>query len=122
MSDPLRKTVLLVEDDLDLRNVIADVLRDNGYAMLLAANGEEALQRLQAEGTRPSLILLDLMMPAMNGWELLQELKSDSGFSQIPIVVLTAFHQTHTLGTEAYLRKPVPLETLLDTVSRYCAD
>ena len=83
------RSILIVEDDSDLREALSEVLRDEGYSVESAADGREALDRLRRD-LRPSLILLDLTMPVMNGWQFRAEQRRDPALSEIPVVVLSA--------------------------------
>ena len=116
-------SVLVVEDDADLRERICNVLTDAGYAAWSAENGEIALARVRSE--RPCLILLDLMMPIMNGWEFRSEQLRDPEISAIPVVIMTAdgraADKARNLHAD-YLRKPLRLETLLEVIDGYCGD
>ena len=113
--------VLVVEDDNDLRDSICAVLQDAGYTSWPAENGEIALQRARAE--RPCVILLDLMMPVMNGWEFRSEQLRDPQLSSIPVIIMTADgragEKAKTLRAD-YLKKPITLQALLDLVEDYC--
>lgn len=113
--------VLVVEDDADLRESICTVLKDAGYAFWAAENGEIALARAREE--RPCLILLDLMMPIMNGWEFRSEQLRDPQISAIPVVIMTAdgraAEKARNLHAD-YLRKPIRLELLLEVIDGYC--
>src|SRR5438477_12765745 len=80
--------VLIVEDDRDLRNAMAELLQGEGYEFTLAENGREALEALRER--RPSLLLIDLLMPVMDGVELIRRLRSDAAWRDLPIVVMTA--------------------------------
>jgi len=115
------KNVLIVDDDNDIREAISQILEYEGYEVTTAANGQEGLDCIKSK--RPSLILLDLMMPVMNGWQFKSELDSDPGLSEIPVVVLSADgsvqQRQNELGRAGYLKKPIQLETLLDTVRHY---
>jgi CheY-like chemotaxis protein len=82
-------TVLIVEDDLDLQDFLRDVLGDQGYSVTMAANGLEALAAL-SRGPRPNVILLDLMMPLMDGWQFLAEVRAHGPYPDVPVVVETA--------------------------------
>jgi two-component system, OmpR family, response regulator CpxR len=113
-SSPRRARVLVVDDDGAIRDVIAEVLRDEGYDVVCAENGEEALRELVKEH-HPDLMLLDLMMPVMSGWELLERLQEDTELSHIPIVVVSAMNAP---GVSEHLAKPIDLERLLATVGR----
>jgi CheY-like chemotaxis protein len=106
--------VLVVEDDDDIREVIAEILRAEGYEVFCAQNGLRALEVIQKE-RRPDLVLLDLMMPIMSGWEVLEELQAEESLAQIPVVVVSAMHAP---GAREHLSKPVDLERLLSTVGR----
>jgi two-component system response regulator CpxR len=111
---PRRPTVLVVDDDDAIREVIAEVLRDEGYDVACAGNGEQALTELRRE-RHPDLMLLDLMMPVMSGWELLELLQSNDDLSQIPVVVVSAMNAP---GAWEHLAKPIDLDRLLATVGR----
>ena len=117
------KTVLIVEDDLDIREALSQVLEFEGYPVATAVNGEEALKYL-ANSEPPGLILLDLMMPVMDGWQFRLEQKKHPEWSQIPVVIVSADGQVGqkaaSIGASGYLKKPVELDTLLDTVAQYC--
>lgn len=110
--------VLTVDDDPDLLEVTSFVIEQEGMAVETARNGEEALALLRA-GRRPSLVLLDLMMPVMNGWEFLTEIAKDPVLREIPIVVLTAAKQVQVTGAAEVLAKPMDLTALIRVVERY---
>ncbi len=115
--------VLVVEDDSTIRETLAELLADEGYGVTCAANGVEALALLGTE-ERPALILLDLMMPVMNGWDLRRALADDPRLAAIPVVVLSAAvasgGRPSDIGADEFLAKPFDLSTLLDTVQRLC--
>ena len=121
--DPGRSRILIVEDDSDLREALTQVLSDEGYDVLGAAHGAEALDSLRT-GRRPCLILLDLTMPVMNGWQFRDIQRHDPEISGIPVIVLSAGQdlpaQMPVLGLEEFIRKPIRLEFLLDSVARFC--
>ncbi len=112
--------VLVVEDDVDCLDALVDVLTYDGYRVSTACNGLEAMQRLEA-GPLPDLILVDLMMPVMNGWQLLKRLRADERFRAIPVIVLSADGRLDKWRTEldaaSCLAKPLELEPLLAAVS-----
>lgn len=81
--------ILIVEDDRDIRDVLAEILAEEGYQVLAAEDGAEGLRRL-AEGPTPDLILLDLMMPRMDGYQFREEQRKNPEWSPIPLVLLTA--------------------------------
>ena len=115
--------VLIVEDDDDLRAVVATILQSEGYPVIEAEHGLAALEKLRA-GADICLILLDLFMPAMNGWAFRQQQLSDPAIADIPVVVMTAdadaARQASTLGVVASMTKPVDFERLLRVVDQYC--
>ncbi len=111
---PRRPSVLVVDDDEAIRDVVAEVLRDEGYEVVCAENGVQALRELHKE-RHPDVVLLDLMMPVMSGWEVLEQLQADRELSRIPVVVVSAMHAP---GAREHLAKPIDLERLLATVGR----
>lgn len=119
-----RGRVLIVEDDQDIRDSIADVLRDEGLAAETAAHGSAALALLRRQGeVPPNLILLDLMMPVMNGWEFREELLKDARLAAIPVVVLTGDarprERAEELDADDAVGKPISIEQLLEVVGRF---
>ena len=114
-------TVLVVDDDFDVRDTISDVLRDAGYLVLSAADGIEALA-LMRRGPLPDIVVLDLMMPNMNGYEFRAAQRLDPQLAAVPVVVLTADRQVHgrqhELQAAAYLVKPTRIDDLLAAVER----
>ena len=115
--------VLVVEDDHSVRDLLATFLEGEGYTVHTAGNGQEALARLQSI-VAPCLILLDLMMPVMNGWEFGERLKRSQDWSQIPVVIVSAAgdlkRQAATLGTVAHIGKPIDFGELLNVVQTFC--
>ncbi|WP_164019210.1 response regulator [Pyxidicoccus trucidator] len=114
-----RRSVLVVEDDEDIRAAIAEILEGEGYEVTIAANGSEALDELQ-HMPRPCLILLDLMMPVMNGHEFLARLREVPRMQAVPVLVLTAVSTEAPPGARGLLRKPFIVEELLDAVQTLC--
>jgi CheY-like chemotaxis protein len=112
------RPVLVVDDDEDVRDVVATVLDDAGFTVALAGDGREALRRLREEGVTPCLILLDLMMPVMDGWEFRRRQLQDRRFSRIPVVISTAVPEsvTRELAPHAVIPKPCDLDRLLSVV------
>lgn len=111
--------VLVVDDDDAIRETLEAALQLGHHSAALAGNGQEALEWLR-QHRRPNLILLDLMMPVMDGWQLLEHLRQDEQLSQVPVVVITAFGRD--LGSASglpVLRKPIELNDLLDVVGRF---
>lgn len=118
------RKVLIVEDDRDLCDAVSESLLEAGYDVAVAGNGAVAIEVLETSRVQPGLILLDLMMPVMDGEEFLHEIRKQPRWAALPVVVFTADGQAVTkvvsLGAQGALRKPVKLDDLLDTVSRYC--
>src|SRR5688572_17043428 len=120
---PSDKTVLIVEDDLDVREEMELALDRMGYRILTAPHGAEALAILRGEPIRPSLILLDWMMPVMDGMSFLGHTASDPRYASIPVVVVSAvarMARIPTLCVAAVVAKPVRLRALVDIVDRIC--
>jgi CheY-like chemotaxis protein len=117
--------VLVVEDDADLREMIAQLLALEGYQTMTVANGREALAYLRNlhNGDAPDLILLDLMMPEMDGWEFRRHQQADPKLANVPVIVLTALDQNRTGDVEAaaFLKKPLDFDRLLALVRTYCS-
>jgi CheY-like chemotaxis protein len=115
-------TILLVEDDLDVREALAETLRDEGYGVECASDGEQALVYLRGGG-RPGLILLDLMMPRMSGSEFRMVQKVDPRLRDVPVVLLSADgrmeEKARALETHGAIRKPIDLDELLTTIARF---
>jgi CheY-like chemotaxis protein len=114
-------TIMLVEDSVDIREMMAAALELAGMRVLTAANGQAAL-RLLRELPPPCLILLDLMMPVMDGWELGAALKRDPRLSAVPVIVVSALSRdmASDVGATAYLPKPIDIDRLLEVVCEHC--
>lgn len=116
--------VMIVEDDRDVRESIAEVLEDCEFRSLGAANGQEAISELRASSKKPCVILLDIMMPVMDGWEFRAQQLADPELDTIPVVILSAHanieEAAHGMAAAACLKKPVQLEALLAMVQRFC--
>jgi CheY-like chemotaxis protein len=116
--------ILIVEDDSALREALAQVLSDEGYELLSARDGLEAVNCLK-KGNRPDVILLDLSMPVVNGWEFRMFQKRDPELARIPIVLITAGgysrEEVAWLEPSALIPKPVDLDVLLAVIRRFCA-
>jgi CheY-like chemotaxis protein len=117
------KFVLVVDDDTAIRESVAEILRDEGYAVQEASNGQEALDRLRAEGP-PCLILLDLMMPIMDGFQFRAAQLADRALAAAPVVVMSADGNVEgkaaSLSAAGALKKPLLLGDLLQVVARHC--
>jgi len=113
--------VLIVEDDEDLRDMMAQMLTIEGFETATVANGREALDYLHATG-KPHVILLDLMMPVMDGWEFRRQQKADPELAPVPVIVLSALDQGRAapVDAEAFLKKPLDFDRLLELVRDHC--
>ena len=115
------QNILVVEDDADIRDVFVQVLELEGYEIAAAGNGREALEHLR-RSKQPDLILLDIMMPVMDGWQFRAEQQQNPEWASIPVVILSAHgfshHKATSIGVADFLKKPVELETLLNTVKQ----
>src|SRR5262245_10041069 len=103
--------------------MMAQLLTLEGFNAATVSNGREALQYLE-EGEAPEVILLDLMMPVMDGWEFRRHQKADPEISRVPVIVLSALDQgrTSSLEPDAFLKKPLDFDRLLQLVRQYCSD
>jgi CheY-like chemotaxis protein len=117
--------VLVVDDDADIRYELVDALESEGYGALSAANGLEALEVLRILRKPPSVILLDLMMPVMDGWQFCVEQQQDPLLAKIPVIVVSAvpnvMEAASQVSATAYLKKPFLMKDLVATVGRLCS-
>jgi CheY-like chemotaxis protein len=112
--------ILVVEDDPILANSVCDLLKYEGHSVMHSANGIEALKMLGA-GEKPALILLDLMMPEMNGWEFLRAVKDEPTLAAIPVIVTSRISEDDIrLISRPVVSKPYDVERLLGMVDRFC--
>jgi CheY-like chemotaxis protein len=121
------RRVLLADDQPDNRIIFSTMLQYGGFDVVAAANGAEAVE--QARRTRPELILMDLMMPVMDGWAAIAELQRDALCASIPVIAISAHDREHVIEREArlagcagYLAKPLDPRTLLEAVHRWFAE
>lgn len=116
--------ILIVEDDVDVRETLSEVLTEEGYSILAFSGGRAALEHLRQAQSPPALILLDLMMPNMDGWQFRAEQRSNGAPSSVPTVILSADGNLEEnmgdLQADGYLRKPIHIHTLLQLVERFC--
>jgi CheY-like chemotaxis protein len=121
MTRPVHCPVLIVEDDEDLREMMAHLLTLEGFEAATAANGREALAYLRTSG-KPDVILLDLMMPVMDGWEFRRQLQADPKLAPVPVIVLSALDHARGANVDAaaFLKKPLDFDRLLHLVRAYC--
>lgn len=117
--------VLVVEDDKDIRRNVVQLLELEGYAVEAAGNGLEALTALQGAQVLPSVIILDLMMPVMDGFQFREEKNKQPQLAKIPVIIMTADGRTDEkrmrAGAVAALRKPADVDAILNLVSKFCA-
>jgi two-component system, sensor histidine kinase and response regulator len=114
------RNVLVVEDDDAIRETVVDVLRDDGYSVTAATNGAEALELL-ARDPPPCVVLLDLMMPVMTGWELVDRMRASEALAQVPVVVTSAAADRPPPGVDRVLTKPLSLDALATVVGEFCS-
>jgi CheY-like chemotaxis protein len=114
--------ILVVDDDESIREVMEMILADKGYRVRLAADGAEALQQLR-DGAAPDVILLDLMMPGMDGWTFHDALIHDPALARIPVVAMSGDgriqQKAASMGVATHLAKPIDLDDLLRLVARF---
>jgi CheY-like chemotaxis protein len=112
--------ILVVDDDAAIRDVVTDILQMSDYRVKTATNGAEALESVRSE--RPALILLDLMMPVMSGWEFLRRSRQLTVCAKVPVIVMSAAHDAahaaDELGAQAYLAKPFDMDTVLGLIEK----
>jgi CheY-like chemotaxis protein len=111
-----KPTILVVEDDFDTRNAACAVLAVSGFNALPVENGKEGLDLLSKLDENPSLILLDLWMPIMDGWSFYEHVMRDRKLRSIPVIVLTAYDREVDVGSLKWLRKPIGMDTLIEAV------
>jgi CheY-like chemotaxis protein len=115
---------LIVEDDFDIRDTLSQILEEEGYEVVGTANGREAMEWL-TQHPAPRLILLDLMMPVMNGWQFRAEQSQRPELACIPVIIISADasvqEKAAKLDTAGFLRKPIQLDQLLDTIKQLVA-
>ena len=119
-----QRLVLIIEDSLDVQSLLASLLQSGGYRVTCVESGQAALNWLRASTELPGLILLDLMMPEMDGFAFRREQERDGRLATIPVVVMTADgqiqSQTMSLGAKAFLKKPFfSVQMILDTVDSH---
>ena len=115
-------TILIVDDDLDIRREVSEILREEGFDVLLASGGAEAL-RILATSVRPAVILLDLVMPRTDGWEFRRAQLADPRLASIPVLVLSSFdsgpRDVADLRAAGFVTKPFTIAQLLDAIARF---
>ena len=109
--------VLVVDDDEILRDAVAEAIADAGYIVDQAENGRTALEKMRA--VSPCIVLLDLMMPIMDGWEVVSAMEVDPALASIPVCIVSAASLPPPKSVDV-LRKPVTIASLLDTIEKHC--
>lgn len=116
-----RGTILVVEDDHDIRVGVRTLLEDEGFRVWTVTNGRSALDALERASDPPCLILLDLMLPVMDGWRFAELLRARPRLAGIPIVIMSAYEDPPPPeGVVGFLKKPLNAEALLRLVTPYC--
>lgn len=117
-----RRLVAIVEDDVEFRNMLRELLEEEGYKVLALANGAEALEALRG-GVTPHVILLDVAMPVMDGFDFLRQRNEDPRLAAVPVVLVTNAkpHERPTVGVSDVVRKPIDIDEILFAIKRYCA-
>ncbi len=118
-SIEISPAVLIVDDDDDVRDTLRACLEEEGFTVWTARNGLEALSLLTADAS-PGLILLDLMMPEMNGWEVLEQLRNDKARSAIPVAVMSGSHRGEVRSANYVVPKPFDLCAMVELVREHC--
>ncbi|UJR82885.1 response regulator [Sandaracinus amylolyticus] len=114
-------SVLVVEDNDDVRELVAMVLADAGFDVLEASDGARALEMLRDAPEPPCIVLLDVMMPRLDGYGVVEALRDEPRFAQMPVVFVTADqHAREVEGVREVVRKPVAPSTLVDLATRFC--
>jgi CheY-like chemotaxis protein len=114
-----RGSILIVEDDEDIRAAMAELLESEGFDVAVASNGQEGLEVL-SQMRAPCLVLLDLMMPVMNGEDFLRHVRKDPSMDSVPVIIVTASGRTLLPGTQGLLKKPFEINDLFATVAAHC--
>ncbi len=119
-ASPRADWILLVEDDADIRETIAEVLEGEGYSVVVAGNGAEGIDCLRESNRAPALIILDLMMPVMDGAAFREEQQKHAEWADIPVIVVSAARSSRSkaesMGARGYLQKPFAIDLLLHLV------
>ena len=119
------ENILVVDDESRMRKLIKDFLAQKGYSILEAADGEEALQIFEENQNKINLILLDVMMPKINGYKICRLLKYDSKYKNIPVIMVTARSQEEDreigeeTGADEYITKPFEFNDIVEAIDRY---
>jgi CheY-like chemotaxis protein len=113
------RTILVAEDDLEIRDILQDVLEELGCDVVPARTGKQALDFLTNDPrSPPDMVILDLMMPLVTGWQVLEVIQRNPALAKIPVLILTAATQDRPSGVAALLQKPFRLQELVETVQK----
>jgi DNA-binding response OmpR family regulator len=117
----MRKKIMVVDDNEDIRFTVGEILKVSGYDVVFAENGMQCLEKLDSE--RPDLVILDIMMPVLSGWDVAARIKGNEEWSKIPIVFLTAKGDDMSVGmgglaSEEYIVKPFDVMKLRECINR----
>lgn len=123
-NEIMSKLIYIVEDDGDIRDAFVEIVSDlNGYSVMVAENGRVGIDKLKIAEKLPDLILLDVLMPVLDGFGFRQEQLNDPRLAHIPIVVLSASHNitdlAHKMRAKAYLKKPIEIEDLMTAIEEF---
>lgn len=125
ISERPKKQILVADDSEDMRFLLGQILEDEDYDVIFAHDGQEAL--MQAKEHHPDLILMDMSMPGINGWEAVMQLRKKEKFRQTPIIAVTAHtskqdeERAYAIGCNVHVSKPFDVEALLDVIARFLA-
>ena len=114
-------TVLIVEDEEDLRELMRDALQMHGYTVVTAEEGTDALRKIDDIG-RPCVILLDLLMPGMNGWDFFDKVRERPELASVPVIIHSSAASRAPVGATRVLQKPLAFDSLLSIVAEYCSN
>ncbi|OGR82901.1 MAG: hypothetical protein A2901_08820 [Elusimicrobia bacterium RIFCSPLOWO2_01_FULL_54_10] len=119
-----KRTVLVADDEVNLLNLLKDNLEEEGYEVFTAADGEEALKVWVQK--RPDAVVLDIEMPRMNGWKVLEEIRKVTLSNEVPVILILSAYAQHediqrgmALGANKYLTKPFKTRALVETIEEY---
>jgi len=111
------RTILLVEDDPDVRDSLQDILEDEGFDVVPASNGKQAIEYLTASGSPGAdLVILDLLMPMVSGWEVLQRISAEPRLAAVPVIVLSAMATPRPARAQGFVRKPFSVDAFVGEV------
>lgn len=122
MTSQTQKTILVVEDDDDIRTSLQEILESLGYNVACARNGKEALECLANSKPLPSLVLLDLMMPVMSGYEFLKRKEVEQSISHVPVVIVSAIVDQSQIPADhvkTYIKKPIDIDRLVEAIEQF---